>query len=109
MDNNLYRTLVDQFAIYDKTDLQEILNDKNASEEEIAAAKYILSGKSPEAIKHEAQKQKNEKLLQEREDNIISDPSYNDIHQIAGDIRFIRNIIIIGIVFQFINVIISFL
>lgn len=109
MDNNLYRTLIDQFSIYDKTDLEEILNDKNASEEEIAAVKYILSGKSPEANNYKEQIQKQNKLLQEREDNIISDPSYNDIHQIAGDIRFIRNIIIIGIVFQFINVIIYFL
>ena len=55
MDNNLYRTLVEQFAIYDKSDLEEIINDKNASEEEIAAARYILSGKSPEANNYKEQ------------------------------------------------------
>ena len=109
MDNNLYRTLVEQFAIYDKSDLEEIINDKNASEEEIAAARYILSGKSPKANNYKEQREKQNRLLQEREDNIVSDPSYNGIHQIAGDIRFIRNIIIIGIIFQFINVIISLL
>ena len=109
MDNNLYRTLVEQFTIYDKSDLEEIINDKNASEEEIAAVRYILSGKSPEVNNYKEQREKQNRLLQEREDNIVSDPSYNDIHQIGGDIRFIRNIIIIGIIFQFINVIISFL
>ena len=40
---------------------------------------------------------------------MISNPLYDDMHQLAGDIRFIKNIILIGIIFEFINVIISFL
>ena len=31
-----------------------------------------------------------------------NDPLYDDIHQIAGDLRFIKNLIIIGIVCSFI-------
>lgn len=109
MDKNLYKTLVEQFSMYEKSDLEEILNDNESSEEAISAAKYVLSGNSIEAKNYESKKEKHNKLLQEREDKTISDPSYDDIHQIAGDIRFIRNIIIIGIVFEFISIIISFL
>lgn len=109
MDNKLYQTLVEQFSMYDSIDLQDILNDKESSEEAIQAAQYILSGKSVEAKNYKSQQVKQNKLLQERKDKTISDPSYDDIHQMTGDIRFIRNIIIIGIVFEFINVVISFL
>ena len=100
MDKELYQTLVNQFAMYDKSEVLEILNNQDSSEEAIAAAKYILSGDSKEV------KSYNE-LLQKREDNIISDPSYENIKQIADDIRFMRNIVIIGIIFEIINVIVS--
>lgn len=52
---------------------------------------------------------KKNELLQKREDNILSDPSYENIKQIADDIRFMRNIVIVGIIFEIINVIVSVL
>ena len=43
-----------------------------------------------------------EKQEKERIENKIvaqkNDPLYDDIHQIAGDLRFIKNLIIIGLV-----------
>ena len=109
MDKNLYKTFVNQFAMYNKEELNEILKDPESSEEAITAVKYILSGNSIEVKNYDSQTQKYNELLKEREDKRISNPSYDDIHQISKDIRFIKNIIIIAIVFEFINVIVQFL
>ena len=109
MDKKLYQTLVEQFVIYDQEDLKEILSDNESSEEAIAAAKYILSGESIEGENFQSEIRKHETLIKEKQNNMISNPLYDDLHQLAGDIRFIKNIIIIGIIFEFINVIISFL
>ena len=109
MDKELYQTLVEQFSIYDKEDVEEILNDDKSSEEAIAAAKYILSGNSIEAKNFKLEIQKKEILEKEKQDNMISNPLYDDMHQLAGDIRFIKNIIIIGLIFEIINVIIYLL
>lgn len=46
MDKELYQTLINQFAIYDKNEVLEILNSQDSSDEAIAAAKYVLSGDS---------------------------------------------------------------
>ena len=62
-------------------------------------ADYIRNIKSEEDIAIENQEK-------ERIENKITaqenDPLYDDIHQIAGDLRFIKNLIIIGIVCGFI-------
>lgn len=109
MDKELYQTFVNQFAMYDKNEINDILNSSESSDEAIAAAKYVLSGQSNEVKKYNEMSNKENELLQKRKDNIISDPSYENIKQIAGDIRFIRNVVIIGIIFEIINVILSFM
>ena len=109
MDKKLYQTLIEQFAMYNQEDLKEILNDNESSEEAITAAKYILSGVSVEAKNFQSEIRKHETLIKEKQNNMISNPLYDDMHQLAGDIRFIKNIILIGIIFEFINVIISLL
>ena len=109
MDKKLYQTLIEQFAMYNQEDLKEILNDNESSEEAITAAKYILSGESVEAKNFQSEIRKHETLIKEKQDNMISNPLYDDLHQLAGDIKFIKNIIIIRIIFEFINVIISLL
>lgn len=109
MDKELYQTFVNQFAMYDKNEINDILNSSESSDEAIAAAKYVLSGQSNEVKKYNEMSNKENELLQKRKDNIISDPSYENIKQIAGDIRFIRNVVIIGIIFEIINVMLSFM
>lgn len=116
MNKELYQTFVNQFVMYDKNEVEEIINNPDSSDEAIAAAKYILSGESQEAkiYREKADKEreranKENELLKKKQDNIISDPSYENIKQIANDIRFMKNIIIIAIVFEIIDVIISFL
>ena len=53
-------------------------------------ADYLRNIKSEKDIEHK--RQENERI----------DPLYDDIHQIAGDLRFIKNLIIIGLVCGFV-------
>ncbi|MBU5473950.1 hypothetical protein [Roseburia sp. MSJ-14] len=108
MDKELYQNLVNQFAMYEESEVLEILNNPDSSDEAIAACKYVLSGKSKEVEQYNQKISKNNELLQKKQDNIISDPSYEYTKQMAGDIRFMRNIVIIGIIFEFISIIVSF-
>lgn len=103
MDKKIYQSLIEQFSMYDSNELQEIINDKDSSDEAIEAAKYIISGNSIEAKNYQSEVKKHESLMKET----ISNPLYQDLHQLAGDIRFIKNIIIIGIIFEIINIMIS--
>lgn len=107
MDKDLYKALIDQFAMYTQQELEEVLNDDESSEEALAAAKYILSGESKEAKDYKTKTEKYNSLLNERENKMVSDPTYDDIHQIAGDIRFLRNTVIIWSVLYVIITLIS--
>lgn len=107
MDKKVYQELVDQFAMYTQQDLEEILNDDESSEEALAAARYILSGESNEAKEYRAKAEKYNELLSERENKMVSDPAYDDIHQMAGDIRFLRNTVIVWSVLYIIITLIS--
>ena len=71
--------------------VEEVITD--ATDEKVAD--YIHNIKSEEDI--ELEKQEKERI----ENKIVAqknDPLYDDIHQIAGDLRFIKNLIIIGLV-----------
>ena len=70
MDKELYQTLVNQFAMYDKNEVLEILNSQDSSEEAIAAAKYVLSGDSKEVKSYKEKVNKENELLQK--EKIIS-------------------------------------
>lgn len=75
--------------------VEEVITD--ATDKKIAD--YIKTIKSEEDI--ELEKQEKERI----ENKIVAqknDPLYDDIHQIAGDLRFIKNLIIIGLVCGFI-------
>lgn len=75
--------------------VEEVISD--ATHEKVAD--YLRNLKSDEEIEHE-------KKEKERIENKIvaqkNDPLYDDIHQIAGDLRFIKNLIIIGLVCGFV-------
>lgn len=77
-------------------------NNGNISVDEVISdatdknvADYIRNMKSEEDIEYEKQEK-------ERIENKLTaqknDPLYDDIHQIAGDLRFIKNLIIFGLV-----------
>jgi len=75
--------------------IEEVISDD--TDENVAD--YIRNIKSEEDIAIENQEK-------ERIENKITaqknDPLYDDIHQIAGDLRFIKNLIIIGLVCGFV-------
>ncbi|MBU5473945.1 hypothetical protein [Roseburia sp. MSJ-14] len=75
--------------------IDEVISD--ATDKNVAA--YLRNVKTEEDIILEQQEK-------ERIENKITaqknDPLYDDIHQIAGDLRFIKNLIIIGLVCGFI-------
>ena len=82
--------------------IDEVISD--ATDKDVAA--YLRNVKTEEDIILEQQEK-------ERIENKITaqknDPLYDDIHQIAGDLRFIKNLIIIGLVCGFILGIIGML
>ncbi len=60
---------------------------------------YLRNIKTDEEIEYEKKEKErieNKKVVQR------NDPLYDDIHQIAGDLRFLKNLIIIGLVCGFI-------
>lgn len=82
--------------------IDEVISD--ATDKNVAD--YIKNIKSEEDIEFE--KQEKERI----ENKIVAqknDPLYDDIHQIAGDLRFIKNLIIIGLVCGFVLGIIGIL
>lgn len=109
MDKKLYQTLVEQFVMYDMEELKEIISDSESSEEAIAAAKYIISGDSREVKSFQSETKKHEELIKAKHDNMISNPLYEDMHQLSKDIRLIRNIIILGIILEIVYIILSYI
>jgi hypothetical protein len=100
IDNESYRICGkcrSKISAYNLGDISvdEVISD--VTHEKVAD--YLRNIKSGEEI----EKEKKEK---ERIENKIiaqkNDPLYDDIHQIAGDLRFIKNLIIVGLVCGFI-------
>ena len=67
-------------------------------------ADYLRNIKSDEELEHE---KKEKERIENKKAAQRNDPLYDDIHQIAGDLRFIKNLIIISIACGFILEIIS--
>lgn len=75
--------------------VDEIISDSTHKK----VADYLRNIKSDEEIEYEKKEKErieNKKVAQR------NDPLYDDIHQIAGDLRFLKNLIIIGLVCGFI-------
>ena len=51
---------------------------------------------------NEKQREQEQAIQTERQQAQETNPLYDDIHQIAGDLRFIKNLIIVGLVITFI-------
>ena len=62
-------------------------------------ADYLRNIKSDEEIEYE---RKEKERIENKMAAQRNDPLYDDIHQIAGDLRFIKNLIIISLVCSFI-------
>ena len=71
--------------------IEEVISDGTDKN----VADHIRNIKSEEdiAIENQEKKRIENKIIAQK-----NDPLYDDIHQIAGDLRFIKNLIIIGLV-----------
>ncbi len=102
-DQKWYNELYLQYK--NKTD-EELLKIANSGEEyqQIAkdvakdVAKDILSSDRTEYYNSIKAKIENDEKIQQKMELTKSHPLYEDIHQIAGDIRFLKNLIIVGLV-----------
>lgn len=98
MKESMYESLLNQYKMKSEDELLQITVANGFTEDAEKAAQAILNS---DRVEYKAQIQqienmqrKNEEMNQARVDN----PLYEDIHQIAGDIRFIKNLIIILLV-----------
>lgn len=74
-------------------DYIEIDNISDATHEKVVD--YLRNIKSDEKIEHE---KKEKEQIESKKVAQRNNPLYDDIHQIAGDLRFIKNLIIFGLV-----------
>lgn len=109
-----YDDLLNQYAKKSDEELLQITVDNGYTEIAQKAAQTVLNDKSNRddyynQIKEnqerlEAQQAAQEKLDIERQVN----PLYEDIHQIANDLRFIKNLIIAGLVCGGLGILVMF-
>lgn len=105
------------FAMFNSKPTEELETIINSDEEYTDIAKRVAqdiidTGRTEykEQIKrYKEEQQRQEAIQQEKYNNSLTNPLYDDIHQIAGDLRFIKNLIILGIVCSVILGIIIFL
>lgn len=104
------------FAVFNNKPTEELEIIINSEEYTDVAKRVALdiidSGRNDykEQIKrYREEQQEQEAIQQEKYNNSLTNPLYDDIHQIAGDLRFIKNLIIIGLICGFILGIIAVL
>lgn len=98
MKESMYESLLNQYKMKPEEELLQITIENGYTEDAEKAAKYILSSNRADYKAYIQQKdnleRRNDEMYQARVDN----PLYEDIHQLAGDIRFIKNLIIVMLV-----------
>lgn len=97
-----YKRIYEKYKTKDDNFLRNIIADDSYTPEAKQAAQDILNSDRTEFYQEEEkQRLEREEIVQKNKelyDSRKSNPLYEDIHQIAGDIRFIKNLIIFGIV-----------
>lgn len=86
------------FSVYKSGEIlfEELVNDSTKPKLKEYFKQYAPDGKVAEEIRQQEQRIQRKIVAQK------NDPLYDDIHQIAGDLRFIKNLIIIGLVCGFV-------
>lgn len=94
------------FAMFNSKTTEELETIANSGEEYTDIAKRVAqdiidTGRTEykeQVKKYKEEQQRQEAIQQEKYQNTLTNPLYDDIHQIAGDLRFIKNLIIAGLV-----------
>lgn len=96
--SNEYMQIYKQYSEKSDDELYQIIN---SSGEYRDIAKQVANDilQSDRTIYNQEVKDRNDSYISEQNKAKLTEnhPLYNDIHQIAGDIRFIKNLIVVGI------------
>lgn len=105
MEGNNYDSLYNQYKLEDEDFLKSVTVENGYTEQAEQVAKDVLSSDRKEY--HELQRRVEERVLfdEKMEKERTNNPLYEDIHQMATDIRFIRNFIIVSMILAVIGVI----
>lgn len=103
--------LYEQYKTMSDDKLNIIINDNSYEDLAKEVAKEILNSDRTEYHQKQEDIKRAEQRQEENKNAKISaqqtNPLYDDIHQIAKDISFIKNVIVIGIIISFIIIIIN--
>jgi len=109
-----YKDLFERYSKYTDEDLKKIISSgDDYTEEAKKVASDVLNSDRSLFYKEQEEKmrmiEEKEKIAATKYNNQQVNPLYDDIHQIANDLRFIKNLIIIGIVIGIIFGVIAFI
>ncbi len=105
-DNENDKEYVRLFAMFNRKPTEELKTIISSGEDYTDIAKRVAqdimdTGRTEykgQVKKYKEEQQRQEAIQQEKYQNTLTNPLYDDIHQIAGDLRFIKNLIIFGLV-----------
>lgn len=98
-----YDSLFRQYSDKSQEELERIISSEgDYTELAKKAARDVLNSDRTEYCKKIAEQENKEKAVAQKIVITQNHPLYNDIHQIAGDIRFMKNLIIAGLAICFI-------
>lgn len=106
---NQHPSLCEQCKLKSDEELKEIINSNDYEDYAKDIAKEILNSDRKEYHQYQSSINKKEQAEEQKINAQKTDPLYDDIHQIAKDLRFIKNLFIIGIAITAILIIIGFL
>lgn len=98
MGKSNYDSLYDQYKMKDEEFLKSITVDNGYTEEAEQVAKDVLSSDRKEYKERQRQAEERERFEEKMLQDRVNNPLYEDIHQMATDIHFIKNLIIVSLV-----------
>lgn len=105
------QSLFEQYKMKSEEELKAIIADDGYEDIAKDVAREILNSDRTEYHKGQEEikqaEQRYEQINQEKKSAQQVNPLYDDIHQIANDVRFIKNVIIAGVVISVALTIIS--
>ena len=109
MKNSGSQALFERYQFMSDDALKEIINSNEYDDEAKQVAQRILN--SDRVAYYQSQQEKEQAIQNQEKKNEArkTDPLYEDIHQIAGDLRFIKNFIIVSVIAALAMTVISLL
>lgn len=98
MGKSNYDSLYNQYKLKDEDFLRGITVENGYTEEAEQVAKDVLASDRKEYKEIQRQAEERELFEEKMTNDRANNPLYEDIHQMATDIRFIKNLIIASIV-----------